>query len=206
MISEASKFTENILAAAKQKAETIVNEAVAETQQALEEAKTHLSREAQDIIRNARQEAESIRRRQMSEIRHRLKLQEQLEKSKILSEVLEQTKKHVTEIASDDSKYLPFLVDLVESGVRELDMDQAVIHLNAKDLKPIDKAKLERDVNKRLGKPAKLEWSKEPIEAMGGAIVSSSDGRTRIVNTFDERFEALESKLLIEAGKLLFGD
>jgi vacuolar-type H+-ATPase subunit E/Vma4 len=37
-------------------------------------------------------------------------------------------------------------------------------------------------------------------------MVSSRDGKTRIANTLDERFEALESKLLIEAGKVLFGN
>ncbi len=205
-MSETSKFTEDILAAAKEKAQSIVTNAETETQRALEDAKAHISREAEDILRNARTEAEAVKRREMSEVRHRLKLQEQQEKSKILSEVLERTKNRVHETANDQDKYFQYLVGLVESGTNELGIENVMIHLNANDLKRIDKSKLDREVIRKLGKPVKVEWSKEPIEALGGAIVSSIDGRTRIVNTLDQRLEALEPKLLIEAGKLLFGD
>jgi vacuolar-type H+-ATPase subunit E/Vma4 len=49
-----------------------------------------------------------------------------------------------------------------------------------------------------------IAWLDEPLDATGGVIVTSPDGRIRIINTLDERFEALEPKLLIVAGKLLF--
>lgn len=205
-MSETSKFTEDILTAAKEKAQNIVTDAENETQRALEEAKTHLSREADDMVRNGRTEAESVKRRQMSEVRHRLKLHEQQEKSKILSEVLERTRNRILEIVNDEGKYFPYLVSFVQSGISELGVENVTIHLNGNDLKRIDKGKLEREVGRKLGKPVRIEWSKEPLEALGGATISNSDGRTRIVNTLDQRFEALESKLLIEAGKLLFGD
>ena len=205
-MSETSKFTEDILTAAKERSERVVREAETETQHAFEEAKSHMSREADDIIHNAQTEAEAVRRREMSEVRHRLKLQEQVEKSKILSEVLESTRKRVTEIVNDEGKYLPYLAGYVEIGIRELGLENVTVHLNAADLKRIDAGKLEREIAKRMQKPVRIEWSKEPIEALGGAVISSNDGKTRIVNTFDERFEALESKLLMEAGKLLFGE
>lgn len=205
-MSETGKFTEDILAVAKEKSQSIITEAETETQRALDEAKAQMSMEAHDIVRNARTEAEAVKRRETSEARHRLKLQEQEEKSKILSEVLEATKKRVAEIANEEDKYLPYLVAYVESGIRELGLENVTVHLNAADLKRIDKGKLEREILKQLGKTVRIEWSDEPIEALGGAVVSSSDGRTRIVNTLNERFEALESKILVEAGKLLFGE
>jgi vacuolar-type H+-ATPase subunit E/Vma4 len=205
-VSETSKFTEDILAVARQKAQEIVTDAETETQRALDEAKIHLSREANDVVRNARTEAESTNRRQMSEVRHRLKLQEQQEKNKILSEVLERTRKRILEIANDENKYFPYLVDFIESGINALGKEDVTIHLNINDLKRIDKGKLEREVTKKLAKPVLIEWAKEPLEASGGVVISSSDGKTRIVNTLDQRFEALESKLLIEAGQSLFGD
>jgi len=51
-----------------------------------------------------------------------------------------------------------------------------------------------------------VEWSREPIEASGGAIISSPDGKMRIVNTLEQIFNALEPRLLIEASKSLFGE
>jgi V/A-type H+-transporting ATPase subunit E len=203
-MSETIRFTEDILTVAKEKAQHIVSEAESETQQALDEAKKHMLIEAEDIVRNAQTEAEAVKRRRMSEVRHRLKLQEEQEKARILSEVVQETRKRILELTRDEDKYFPYLAGLVESGIRELGTENIVIHLNAVDLEQIDKGKLEREVTKRLGKPAKVEFSKEPIEALGGAIVSSKDGRTRIVNTLDGRFEVLEPTMLMEAGKLLF--
>lgn len=205
-MSETSKFTEDILTAANGKAQTIVAEAQNETQKALQEAKIRLSREADDVVRNAKAEAEGVKRRHMSEVRHKVKLQEQIEKDRILTDVLEQTKKRIADIASDETKYFPYLASSIANAVRELGLEQVLVHLSAKDLKEIDRTKLEREVEKKLGKRVKLELSKNPIEALGGAIVSNADGKIRIVSTLDQKFEALGSKLLMEAGRTLFGN
>ena len=204
-MSETSKFTEDILSAAKQKAQVIVSEAEVETYKALEEAKTHSGREAEDLVSSARAEAEGVKRRQMSETRHKLKIQEQVEKSKILNEVLEQARKRIMDVVKDEGKYTPYLADLIENGVREIGLETVVVHLNGTDLKRIDRVKMERDIGKKLDRTVKIEWSKEPIETAGGAVISSTDGRTRIMSTLDQRLDALESKLLVEAGKILFG-
>lgn len=177
-MSETRRFTEDILTVAKEKSQSVINQAESDTQRALDEAKSHISREADDVVHNAKTEAEAIKRRHMSEARHRLKLQEQQEKNKILSEVLDTTRKRVLEIVNNEPKYLPYLTGFVGDGIRELGSDQIQVHLNEVDLKRIDKAKLEREIAKRLQKPVKIEWSKEPIEALGGAVVSTNDGRT----------------------------
>ncbi len=205
-MSETGKFTEEILTAAKEKAQVIINEAETSTQHALNEAKMHSAREAEDVLSNGRAEAEGVKRRKISETRHRLKLKEQSEKSKILTDVLEQTRARVNDVAKDENKYFADLVGLVSSGISEIGLDAVVVHLNSRDLKQIDLNRLEREIAKNPGKAIKIEFSKEPIVASGGVIVSSIDGKTRIVNTLDQRFEALESKLLIEAGKILFGE
>jgi vacuolar-type H+-ATPase subunit E/Vma4 len=204
-VSETSKFTEDILSIARDKSTQIMDQARKETQLALEEAKAHLSREADDILRDAQAEAAAAKRREMSEVRHRLKLQEQSEKSKILSDVLEATKKRVKDLINDEEKYLPHLADYIESGIRELGTDNVTVSVNATDLKRVDAGKIQHEVAKRMQKAVSIEWSKKAIEAVGGAIISSNDGKTRIVNTLEERFAALEPKLLVQAGKLLFG-
>ena len=204
-MSETSKFTEDILKAATEKAANIIGEAEAETQRASNEAKISISREAEDIIRSARADAEAVKRREISEARHKSKLHEEKEKDIVMTEVLEHAKKRVLDVTKDENTYLPYLTTLVESAIRQLGDETLLIHLNKADMTRINRTNVERDVAKGLQKPIKIEWSKEPIEAAGGVIVSSPDGKTRIVNTLDERFDALEPKLLIEAGKSLFG-
>ena len=205
MMSETSKFTEDILKAATEKAENITGEAEAETQRASDEAKTVISREAEDILRSARADAEAVKRRETSEARHKSKLREQKEKDIVMTEVLGQAKKRALGITKDENKYLPYLTTLVENAIRQLEDETVLIHLNKADMTRINRPNVERDIAKGLQRPIKIEWSMEPIEAAGGAVVSSLDGKTRIVNTLDERFDAMEPKLLIEAGKSLFG-
>jgi vacuolar-type H+-ATPase subunit E/Vma4 len=121
-----------------------------------------------------------------------------------MQDVLERSRIRTFELAQDDSKYLPFLTDLIEKGVRELEDKTAMIHLNENDRRNI--SRLEERLNSSFSGQVKLEWSKEPIRASGGAIISSPDGKVRIVNTLDQKFEALESKLLVEASKSLFSE
>jgi len=203
-MSETSRFTEDILTAANEKARTIIKESESEAQQALDQAKTRSAREAEEILNNARAEAEAEKRRQISEIRQRLKLQEQLEKSKIVTEVLDQSKKRVMDLVKDEKRYLPYLTSLIANSIREIGLDAVTVHLNNHDLNMVKVAELEREIKKLVGKSVKIELSGEPIPALGGIIVSSTDGKTRIINTLDQRFEALEPRLLIEAGKILF--
>jgi V/A-type H+-transporting ATPase subunit E len=205
-MSETAKFTEDILTAAKEKAQSIVGDAETETQHALEEAKAYSAIEAEDLLSDARAEADGIRRRKISEARHKLKLLEQSEKSKILTDVLDKTKSRSAGIVKDSNKYFAFVASLIARGVSEIRLAEVVVHLNSRDLKHIDLRTLEHEIAKTLDKPVKIDFSKEPIDALGGAIIASKDGRTRIVNTIDQRFDALESTLLIEAGKILFAE
>lgn len=203
-MSETDKFTEDILQSAREKAENIIREARTETQRASDEAKVTISREAEGIVRNARADAEAVRRREVSEARHRTKLREQQEKDKIMQDVLDRVKKRTAQIVGDEAKYIPLLIHLIEKGLQELGENSALIHLNKLDLKRIP-ASLEGKIGRSVGH-VKVEWSKEPIDAIGGAVISNLDGKIRIVNTLDQRFEALEPKLLIEARASLFGE
>jgi vacuolar-type H+-ATPase subunit E/Vma4 len=205
-MSETEKFTEDILNAAKEKATVVIDEAEAETQRSLEQAKIRSAREVEELLSNARAEAENVKRRRMSEVRHKVQLQEQLEKSKIISDVLEQSRTRVSEMVKESRQYLVFLTNTVATGVREIGLDSVMVHLTNYDLARINASKLESEASKALGRPVKIEISPEPIHALGGAIISSKDGKTRIVSTLDQRFEALEPDLLIQASKILFGE
>jgi vacuolar-type H+-ATPase subunit E/Vma4 len=204
-LSETSKFTEDILATANEKARKIIEQAEIQKQRLLEEARSSINKEVADITLNAEAEAEAIKRREVSEIRHRAKLREQLEKDKILVEVLEETKKNVLYIVMDEDKYLAYLVKIISDAIRQLNLPTVTIHMNAEDLRRIDSTKLIREITNNVNTVA-IVVSKNPISCSGGAVVSSPDNRIRIVSTFEQRFEALEPRLLIEAGRLLFTD
>jgi V/A-type H+-transporting ATPase subunit E len=202
-LSEASKFTEDILAAAKEKSRQIIEQAEQERRRILEDANSTISREENEILRNAQTEAEGIKRREISEVRHQTKLLEQSEKEKILSSVFDGVKARLRESTRDQNAYFGYLARLAVDAIHQLGMGNVNIHLTSEDLKRIDLAQFTHEISK-FASPVNVEISKEPIEASGGLIVASKDGKIRIVNTFEERLEALEPRMLIEAGRILF--
>ena len=203
-MAETDKFTDDILSSARQKADDIIREAEAETKRVLDEAQATISREVETMIRGARADAEAVKRRQVSEARHRVKLREEQEKDKIVQDVLDRTKKRVSDLVRDEAKYIPLLTHLIEGGIQELGEKTAVIHLNERDLKGI--STLELRISKDLMGQVKVDVSKKPIETSGGAVISNPDGKIRIVNTLDQRFDAMEPRLLVEARRALFGE
>lgn len=204
-MSETAKFTEDILSIAREKAQSIISKAEEDADRILNEAKSNFLREASELIKNAETEGEAIRRRQVSEARHALKLREQEEKNKILNEVLDQTRKRASEITVDENRYLQYLTKLSVDGIQEIGLENVVLHLNAGDAKRFGE-KLNREISRQMQKPGKVDLAREPIETAGGVIISNNDDTIRIVNTFEQRYEALEARLLIEAGKLLFNE
>jgi len=204
-MSETAKFTEDILSIAREKTQLIISKAQEDADRILNEARSSFQREASELIKAAETEAEAIRRRHVSEARHGLKLREQEERNKILTEVLEQTRTIASEMTLDENRYLQYLTKLSVDGIQEIGLDSVVLHLNVSDGKRFGE-KLNREINKRMQKPGKVEFAREPIDTAGGVIISNNDGTIRIVNTFEQRYEALEARLLIEAGKLLFNE
>ena len=204
-MSETAKFTEDILSIAREKSQSIISKAQEDVDRILNEAKSNFLREASEIIKTAETEVEAIRRRQVSEARHALKLREQEQKNKILTEVLDQTRKRAAEITVDENRYLQYLTKLSVDGIHEIELENVVLHLNASDAKRFGE-KLNREISKQLQKSEQIEFAREPIDSAGGVIISNNDGTVRIVNTFEQRYEALEARLLIEAGKLLFNE
>jgi len=204
-LSETGKFTEDILTASKEKARQIVEEAEAEHRHLLEEAASALSREENEILHNAQTEAEGIKRRDISEVRHQAKLLEQSEKDKLLSSVLEEVKLRLRESTKDQDTYFRYLINLATDAISHLGMEHVAIHFTSEDLNRLNITQLTREVEK-LAPRVKVEVSKEPVDASGGVVVASNDGRIRLVNTFEQRLEALEPRLLIEAGRILFNE
>jgi vacuolar-type H+-ATPase subunit E/Vma4 len=205
-VSETTKFTQDILTAAREKARKVVEEAENERKRLVEDANATIVREANEILRNARAEAEGIKRREISGVRHRIKLMEQSEKDRILNSVLDEVKARIRVTAQDENTYLRYLGRLAADAIRQLGMGQVTVHLNSEDLKRIDVSRLTRELEKYPISSVRVDIAKQPISASGGIVVSSHDGMIRIVNTFEQRFEALEPKLLIEAGRLLFSE
>jgi V/A-type H+-transporting ATPase subunit E len=66
-------------------------------------------------------------------------------------------------------------------------------------------AHLSKKISKIAKKPTSLKLSKDPLAAIGGAIVRSEGGVIEVDNTFDSRLERLKRELRFKVAEILFG-
>jgi V/A-type H+-transporting ATPase subunit E len=106
---------------------------------------------------------------------------------------------------ADDNAYLELLKALIREGVEQIEKDDLVVEVNARDHGRL--ASNWDQFSSGIADGKKLALADEPIQTVGGAVVSDRENRIRLVNTFEGRQERLESRLhqvIIE--RLLPGD
>ncbi|MBS3063439.1 MAG: V-type ATP synthase subunit E [Candidatus Diapherotrites archaeon] len=94
--------------------------------------------------------------------------------------------------AGNGASYYKRLGQLVEAGLQEFG-GKAVVHLNSQDLKS------------EVGKKHKNLLAKEPLKAVGGAIITSADGKIRMDCTLEQLFAENREGIRKTAYAELFG-
>ena len=111
--------------------------------------------------------------------------------------------KTIDEAISNRDEYETLLGKLMKEAADELDHLNLLIHLNEVDTNKLKEGlglhglysfKLE-DINLTIG---------EPIDAIGGAILKTSNGEIEVNNTIDARLERYKSILRSEVAEVLF--
>jgi len=91
------------------------------------------------------------------------------------------------------------LEKLIEEGVGVIGTE-AVVSCNAKDRATVS------DLLKKMRPSTKLTMAEQPVETIGGVILSSRDGSVRFDNTFEARLERMRPDLRKEAAGILNGE
>jgi vacuolar-type H+-ATPase subunit E/Vma4 len=201
MSESLDKLQNRILADAKLKADEVLREAEAKAEQILSEARVKMQKEADELLAKARLEAEGIRRSILSsKIRaNRLKILD--EKNRIVQDIVRTVEDRLSSIASS-SKFDEAAKRFVEEAVKAVDSDQPVIRLGFKDA---SKRNLD-GVSKMAPKGSKVVFEDEPIDGLGGVVVSDAEGKVIFNNSFKSRLERLDSQLLTLISATIFGE
>jgi V/A-type H+-transporting ATPase subunit E len=96
-------------------------------------------------------------------------------------------------LTADEARYLPLLLDYLRESAQAIERDDLVAQFNARDL-----PRLQQDWARyaREAAPGKrLALSPQPLDCIGGVLVSSADHDIRIDNTFEGRMERMEETL-----------
>lgn len=159
-----------------------LNEALAESQQKLDDFSKNLEQEYDQIINDGKKEADKIEKQIMgsADLEARNKQLTTIEESidKVFKKVLD-------EIANADRSgdYSNLIKSLLDESTKILGTTEIVIFTNTKD---------KEIVQSMLSQYPGSELSSETIECLGGVKVKSKDGSMTFDNTVDARIERLK--------------
>jgi V/A-type H+-transporting ATPase subunit E len=105
--------------------------------------------------------------------------------------------------ADGDDQYKDSLSKMIKEAADEIGRDDLIIHLNEADTNIF-----KQDLSSTGSDSFELGGVKftlgEPIEAIGGAILKSSDGDIEVNNTIEARLERFKGILRSEVAEVLF--
>ncbi|MFB0556695.1 MAG: V-type ATP synthase subunit E [Dehalococcoidia bacterium] len=188
------KISEAVVSKVRMEAQNIIKEAEEKAQEEIERARkqreTKLQEEKRKMLEKAEEEAARIVAQ--ASIKARQKLSSA--KNDVITKIIDKVKQELSEFSSDENYFL----NLIREAIDELGADKSRIYVSPKDVSMVRKF-LERD--KELA--SKVMEVKED-NFLGGVIAEDVDGKLRIDNTYETRFEMLLPKLLPEISKELF--
>lgn len=111
--------------------------------------------------------------------------------------------KTIADSISDRDEYESLLAKLIKEAADEIEHLNLLIHLNEVDTKMMKEGLSDNglysfqleDINLTIG---------EPIDAIGGVILKTTDGSVEVNNTIDARLERFKSVLRSEVAEILF--
>lgn len=206
MSSSLEKLVEDIIKDSKAKAEEVGKQGLSEVEETIARAKAEAIRETDQITRNVKAEADAVRNRVVSQARQKARLAYLAERNRIVREVLKDVHTRLLEFARDARAYRPFLLKAIALGVEAVPSENLKVALSERDLGRFKGTKLLEDaLSAAQTRTRKVTVSEEPIQTIGGAVVMSEDGKIRADCTFEAKLDLMESQLLAELAKILFG-
>jgi V/A-type H+-transporting ATPase subunit E len=181
IMHEAEKEREKVLNRAKEKAEIMIKKKI-------KEAKVDLEAELTKYGASATLGA-----------KHRiLEIKESLLKE-VLEKAAEQLKKK-----TKTKGYKKILSNLATHGAKVLNEEEIELVFPKGHEKKIKVTTLKKHISDKLGKKIKVKISKEHIRASGGVKIQTPDYSKWVDNTFEARFERLDTEIRDKIAELLF--
>lgn len=193
---------------ARETASSILDEAKTSQRRHIEEIQRQVTekaeKECREIIRKAEQEAEALVRRQSVEASIRARWRILSEKRKIVDKVFQMVEENIRSIKGND-KYLKMLERLIEEAAVAAGGGRLEVLLNKEDSRlKLPLKEIAGKVTSRLGAETTLVKSEKTIEATGGVIIQSLDGKTRVDNTLSSVIRRERERLEPKVNTLLF--
>ena len=204
MSSGTDKIVSSIMSEAQEKADIIIQNANAEVSQITAKAEKTAETEKTKISENGKKQSEMRYQQIISEAKMNARRAELGAKEEVIEAAFAKaTDELKAKAASGDDEYEDSLSKMIKEAADEIGSKDLIIQLNEADTNKI-KQELSADgadsfqlegINFTIG---------EPIDAMGGAILKTSNGDIEVNNTIEARLDRFKSILRSEVAEILF--
>ena len=202
MSSGTDKIVSSIMSEAQEKADVIIQDANAEVSQIQAKAEKTAEAEKLKIIDNGKKQSDMRYQQIISEAKMNARRAKLGAKEEVIDAAFNQATGELKAIAADgNDDYKDSLSKMIKEAADEIGGNDLIIQLNEADTNKL-KADLSSDdsfeiegINFKVG---------EPIDAIGGAILKTSNGDIEVNNTIEARLERFKSILRSEVAEILF--
>jgi len=202
-MSGMDSIIEMINSKTSEKEKEILDEAAKHKEQKLNDAKKKAKEKADSITAKAAAESKAEIGRYEASAKLKSKYQMLEAKEELIDEIITSAKKHLEDMVGKKAyaKTLEHLAIDAASSLEETDLEIVLpkVHDSHITIKTV-----EDTVSKNIGKKAKVDLSKDTVRATGGAIVRNKDNTRWVDNTFEARYERLESAIRDKISEILF--
>ena len=202
MSSGTDKIVSSIMSEAQGKADVIMQEANAEIATINADAEKTAESEKNKILENGKKQSDMRYQQIISEAKMNARRAKLGAKEEVIEAAFNQATGELKAKAADgDEEYKDSLAKMIQEAANEIGTNDLIIHLNEadtnqfkKDLSSAESFEIE-GIKFTLG---------EPIKAIGGAILKTSNGDIEVNNTIEARLERYKSILRSEVAEVLF--
>ncbi len=162
----------------------------------VESARKETAEAATKILQTGEKQAESVRRQIIGSAELETRNSQLMSLERAVNEAFDLAAKQIS--GASGAPYEKAIAGLIEEGL-EVIGPRARVQCASKDRKAASAA------IRKLGSRAKVTLDDEPIETIGGVVLTTPDGSVRFDNTFEARLERMKPTLRKEVAAILTG-
>ncbi|WP_455369471.1 V-type ATP synthase subunit E [[Eubacterium] cellulosolvens] len=206
----ANKLVSKILNDANDQTQIILNEAKTSSTDLRQEREQEIKKKAETncekILNSAKLEAENIIRRETVNTKIKTRWKILSKKRDFVNEAFKKAEKQFKSSVKQE-KYGRMLNSLIIEAAIAAGGGNLEILLNKHDAtRKLSVKEISKTISSRLGTDVDIRISRKNIETVGGVLIQTADGKTKIDNTLEALLERSRKDLEPKISELLFRD
>ena len=204
MSSGTSKIVESIMSEAQGKDDLIIQDANTEVSAIQAKAEKTAEAEKTKILENGKKQSDMRYQQIISEAKMNARRAELGAKEEVIEAAFNQAIGELkVKASSGDEEYEDSLSKMIKEAADEIGSDDLIIQLNEADTN-----KFKQDLSSQGTDSFEIDGINftlgEPIDAIGGAVLKTTNGDIEVNNTIEARLDRFKSILRSEVAEILF--